>query len=119
MTRLIRLTLASGAATQHLRHAHPWRTESRGWTAWPLSLVLLAGCASAPDPLEAGFGQASQCTRLLQSADPLAPWAAWYHQRSGQLPRQDGVNARLGVQHYRERQARSEAPAGVIAREQP
>lgn len=82
-------------------------------------LALLAGCATGPDPLEASFGLASQCTRVLQTADPLAPWTAWYHGRGMQAPRSDGVNARLGVQQYRERQARPEGPSGVVGKEQP
>ena len=120
---MTRLTFASDRATPPTRHPPTAHSGSgvrpRLWAQLPLGLALLTGCASAPDALEASFGQASQCTRLLQAADPLAPWAAWHHRRSGLLPRQDGVNARLGVQHYRERQARSEVPAGVIAREQP
>lgn len=82
-------------------------------------LAVLAGCATGPDPLEASFGLASQCTRVMQTADPLAPWAAWHHGRGLQPPRSDGVNARLGVQHYRERQARPDGPAGVVGKEQP
>lgn len=82
-------------------------------------VAVLAGCASGPEPLEATFGMASQCTRLLQTADPLAPWTAWHHGAGLQAPRSDGVNARLGVQHYRERQARAEGPSGVVGKEQP
>lgn len=90
-----------------------WRTSVLAL----LGLAGLAGCASAPDALEASFGMATQCVRLMQTADPLAPWRAWHHGQP--QPRTDGVNARLGVEHYRARLAQPEAPASVIGKGAP
>ena len=82
-------------------------------------MAVLGGCATAPDPLEASFGLATECTRAMQTADPMASWHAWHHRQAQQLPRTDGVNARLGVAHYRARMASPQAPLSVIGKEQP
>ena len=96
-----------------------WRLRRALALAGLAVMAVLGGCASAPDPLEASFGLATQCTRAMQTADPLAPWRAWHQRRAQQLPRTDGVNARLGVEHYRARLADPQAPVSVIGKEQP
>lgn len=101
------------AAPTGTRPRTRWLTRSLAL----LGLAGLAGCASAPDALEASFGMATQCVRLMQTADPLAPWRAWHHGQP--QPRTDGVNARLGVEHYRARLAQPEAPASVVGKGAP
>jgi hypothetical protein len=84
-----------------------------------LGLAGMAGCASAPYALEASFGTANESTRMMQTADPLAPWRAWHHGQGLLVPRSDGVNARLDVQHFRARLARPDAPASVLEKGTP
>lgn len=77
-----------------------------------LALPTLSAC-STPSSHEKLFGQATQETRWLQTADPMAPLLQWH------LPRTDGESARHVVQRYYRSLDNPAAPAGVLGRESP
>lgn len=89
-----------------------WRGRLQLAVTVPGLTACLLGC-STPSVLDQHFGQATQETRWLQTADPMAPLMQWH------LPRTDGETAHRTVQRYYRSLDNPGAPAGVLGRETP